>query len=212
MMLGLFAITWSRQWWSWDDLTGTAIGPVEATLIGVAAYFAASFLWRRLQGRFRSVVDKLLKALRLRPDSEAATASQAPRSREYAREMSGYWPRSLLGRLFVGLRLTLSPIVEELATRGVLVVMVYKSTDSIVVGLALGASACVLLHLHTGVEGTIYHLLFFTATAALAIKAGLASAIALHVLTDIAHATTYHIKHIRAMRTWERSMRKPRLD
>lgn len=53
----------------------------------------------------------------------------------------------------------------------------------------------------------LYHLGFFFVTVMTALVFGLMGAIVLHVLTDLAHAFTFHIGHIKSLRSWERGHR-----
>jgi len=198
-MLGLLALTWSEGWWSWAAVTHSNVPIIIAIPVGIAAWGAFALFWRWF--------DRRQHASRQTSSPRTPTTSF---SRDYAQRLHVYWPRSRPARTLIALRLILSPISEELTTRGVLVWMISLKTGSVVLGLLLGATSCTVLHLRDRVKNLIYHLAFFAVTAALLLSVGLVGAVACHVALDLGQALPRHLKRLRQLRAWDVYERRKR--
>lgn len=112
-------------------------------------------------------------------------SSRHPRSRkdfrDLVRSIGLLWPRSRTGQVLMRITLLLNPFTEEIAARGVMVVLVSKVSGSMPLALGIGLVSCLLTHIYQGLRALPGHTLYYLIAIGLTLgKWGLPAAIALH--------------------------------
>jgi membrane protease YdiL (CAAX protease family) len=121
------------------------------------------------------------------------------------------WPSRRIQKVFFLIALLLNPFTEELVFRGVLVHQLGMVTGSVPLAAGLGLMLCLVGHLHQGILASPFHAAFFATTVLLLYtRLGLAGAIGLHFVADVAPQTGF----LKAL--WRRDRktlsRKPRTN
>jgi len=180
VLLGVLVVTWRAGWWEAADL-GVVWHPLSIPA-GLVAWFVLSRLHTRI----------------------APAGPHDPWVHVGA--LRRFWPRGRFGQACIVGTLVTNPFTEELATRGVFVVLASEVTGSTLLALAGGATFNLALHAYQGARHLWWHLLFFLTTALLALSpVGLPAAIVLHFCADVAHTdgrgTLGWVRAARAART-----------
>ena len=159
-------LLWLRSDWTFETV---GLRPEVAAPVGFLAGFALYLpvhLLARAWGRWRSGEEKA--------------------RRDWLRAMRRFFPRSARGRHLVWRGIVFVPFVEEIAHRGILVVLFARESGHLVPVIGLGLLVAIAVHAYQGATQILIHLCFAGLAIALALSPfGLWGAIGLHVAGDL---------------------------
>lgn len=102
------------------------------------------------------------------------------------RDLRARWPRSKEGKMATAVLVTLHPILEEAAQRGVLVYLVSRITGSVAIGILVGGTMYFATHVYQHSTPLREHLLFLAVTTGLLFSpGGLIASICFHVALNL---------------------------